>query len=547
MFSPHGNGAASPVGSSSSTMTGLANSPASCGAAASASGLPSSGSRDAAAISSGYIPAREWLYRLVTFPSYFTPCRPCTVGCRTPRREQLLTLFDMRSFRVHCAHCTEARLPGCPGSDGTARGSGFGPLLQVRRSAFKDVVKASDIGRYGADVGGVQQYTLNGSKVIYLNREQAPERKPGAACTAPAQCSVDGRAMMDKSSLYCSIKCKLIAEDPGFTTWLDSQDPSVRILAHASATAPPRPTAACKRGGGGGMPAPAMPVASSASSDDSGLSYTADRALAAGGGSRPRKVARTGSDTNGTGSSPAWPGGMRRVASACMPLPVVPPLLAPSPVRTAPFGPCGGNRQHSAPGPLLDVLGHGGHHPPSWSGPGSPSFAALAAYWGEQEDDGSISPTLLGSDVCAADEWWTEAADCCTPIGFGGGLARVSGLAAVNAVENKDGGGCADAEEADDAALLLLVPPRTACSSPEAHQAAGLLLPPGCGETLSGAALVLPTCCDSVDSSFTAAGDNCWLGGGGGGGGGAGGLVALSGAHSAPAGALDSALLACGW
>ena len=35
----------------------------------------------------------------------------------------------------------------------------------MRRSAFKDVVKATDVQRFGADSGAIQQYTLNGSKV----------------------------------------------------------------------------------------------------------------------------------------------------------------------------------------------------------------------------------------------------------------------------------------------------------------------------------------------------------------------------------------------
>lgn len=167
-------------------------------------------------LSSDETSSREWLYRLVTFPSYFTPCISCTGGSRAPKREQLMTQFDTQyPYNVFCSHCPECKTRSTT-------------LLQVRRSAFKDVVKASDIQRFGADVAGVQQYTLNGSKVIYLNREQTPDKKVGNTSSAPAQCSVDGRAMMDKSSQYCSLKCKMHAEDPGFNAWLDEQDPSVR-------------------------------------------------------------------------------------------------------------------------------------------------------------------------------------------------------------------------------------------------------------------------------------------------------------------------------
>jgi hypothetical protein len=108
-------------------------------------------------------------------------------------------------------------------------------------------VKAVDILRFGADVAGVQQYTLNGSKVIYLNREATNEKKTNGASVAPASCTVDGRAMMDKTSLYCSLKCKMQAEDPGFTTWLNRQDPQLVAASVAAANAPPRPTIACKR------------------------------------------------------------------------------------------------------------------------------------------------------------------------------------------------------------------------------------------------------------------------------------------------------------
>lgn len=165
----------------------------------------------------GYIQSKEWLYKLVTFPAYFTPCLTCCNGSRTPKREQLMTLFDTKfPNKVYCSHCPECQVQGSSA------------LLQVRIASFKDVVKATDICRFGADISGVQQYTLNGSKVIYLNREQTTEKKNNNGAAAPAMCTVDGRAMMDKSSLYCSLKCKMQAEDSGFACWLDQQDPSVR-------------------------------------------------------------------------------------------------------------------------------------------------------------------------------------------------------------------------------------------------------------------------------------------------------------------------------
>eukprot|EP00879_Flechtneria_rotunda_P000308 GHRR01000399.1.p1 GENE.GHRR01000399.1~~GHRR01000399.1.p1 ORF type:complete len:548 (+),score=194.84 GHRR01000399.1:295-1938(+) len=227
-----------------------------------------------------YCPGKEWLYRLVTFPAYFTPCLSCCNGNRTPKREQLMTLFDTKyPYKVYCSHCPECQVQGAS-------------LLQVRRASFKDVVKAIDICRFGADISGVQQYTLNGSKVIYLNREAAPDKKNANATGAPAMCTVDGRAMMDKSSLYCSLKCKMQAEDAGFTSWLDVQDPSVRILADIAANAPPRPTVACKR------------AAQPTSSGSSGLTDS-------GGSSngRPKKAARTSSSGGTCGAAAGAPAG----------------------------------------------------------------------------------------------------------------------------------------------------------------------------------------------------------------------------------------------
>lgn len=64
----------------------------------------------------------------------------------------------------------------------------------------------------------MQQYTLNGNKIIYLAREQSA-KKTGHGAPPPASCTVDGRAMMDKNSLYCSLMCKMQAEDPGGGVW----------------------------------------------------------------------------------------------------------------------------------------------------------------------------------------------------------------------------------------------------------------------------------------------------------------------------------------
>lgn len=434
---------------------------------------------------SRYIQDKEWLYRLITFPSYFTPCGSCCGSARTPKREQLMTQFDTEyPYRVYCSHCPECKdrvNSGC--------------LLQVRRSAFKDVVKALDIQRFGADVAGVQQYTLNGSKVIYLNREQTPEKKGNNTNAAPAACSVDGRAMMDKSSCYCSLKCKLIAEDVGFTAWLDKQDPSVRILALAAANAPPRPTAASTKRPGG--------PDSSTSSGGSGA-VSPGCADAAGATSRPVKLARTDSTGAASCGRPALGAGLQlqRAASAT---PAAPTGLKRIRISLP------GNRQGSAPSRFLEAaltsegpqlggtgsLSTGGastaasaaaamasnswlgldlDHALSCSMDGtmddwdldSPSFTAAggkaggsfsASDSGAFENDGSMSPALINApsvfSAGSADDWWL----CGSP------MDRAFTCAGMGALLNTDAGlgGCAGDDlfgGLDD----MLVPPMAAAS-----------------------------------------------------------------------------------
>jgi hypothetical protein len=56
-----------------------------------------------------------WLYHLVTFPGYFTPCPSCCGATNVaPKREQLLTLFDLEARRVFCSHCPQHLHRGHP-------------------------------------------------------------------------------------------------------------------------------------------------------------------------------------------------------------------------------------------------------------------------------------------------------------------------------------------------------------------------------------------------------------------------------------------------
>jgi hypothetical protein len=453
--------------------------------------------------SSGRAYSREWLYRLVMFPSYFTPCHGCCNGNKTPKREQLLTLFDTGCpSRVYCSHCPEHKARGpwllqvragqgrgacgaCGGCMHGARrrrrrpdrarsrphgttprpmrptyGARHGaphaadpppkalrrarphrrarpgiphhphwprsPPPQVRRSAFKDVVKATDIARLGCDTSGVQQYTLNGSKVLYLNREATPERKGTPTAAAPATCSVDGRAMMDKNSQYCSLKCKMHGEDPEFTEWLDAQDPSVKAAAYAAAIAPPRPTAACKRAAPNGCPY-SFGTSGGSSGDgsgapsptSSGASGAAAGGVSGGSSARSRKAPRTAvSEASGPGSAatampapapkaPAVPRlTLKTAASAPASASLVADRAAAAAAHQSAFlsaatdGPVLGGGWMAA-GPLAGLEGAVSCTTAAWGAPAPADWAAPCdAVGGAPADDGAA----------AAAEWWLPAA-----------------------------------------------------------------------------------------------------------------------------------------
>lgn len=105
----------------------------------------------------GYDPKREWLYRLVTFPHYFTPCVSCCNGSNTPKREQLMTLFDTRApHRVFCCHCPTPK--GSTGHFSASHGRD-GALLQVR-TALDRVFALRTLGRGAFLFVQAMPYTL---------------------------------------------------------------------------------------------------------------------------------------------------------------------------------------------------------------------------------------------------------------------------------------------------------------------------------------------------------------------------------------------------
>jgi hypothetical protein len=78
--------------------------------------------------------------------------------------------------------------------------------IQIRRYVYCDVVRAADIGPI-VDITGVQTYTINQAKVVFLNhRPQAKQLPPGAA----DGCAICCRALREGCT-YCSLSCKVEA------------------------------------------------------------------------------------------------------------------------------------------------------------------------------------------------------------------------------------------------------------------------------------------------------------------------------------------------
>lgn len=141
---------------------------------------------------------KGWLYDLVTCPFLFKPCPRCSAT--NSGREVLMTYFDTDNpTHGYCTYCPQRHSRP--------------HLLQIRRSTYHEVVKASDVSRL-TDVSGIQHYVINGSKVLFLRPR--PQPRPPKGVMAPARCAVDGRQLMDAHSGYCSLRCKLEVEDVVF-------------------------------------------------------------------------------------------------------------------------------------------------------------------------------------------------------------------------------------------------------------------------------------------------------------------------------------------
>ncbi|GBF94974.1 hypothetical protein Rsub_07475 [Raphidocelis subcapitata] len=138
-----------------------------------------------------------WLRNLIETSQQGSFFNPCLVHKELRKSEATLFCVDCDAAastgcRAMCQHCVPAH--------------GGHRTIQIRRYVYCDVVRAADIAPF-VDIVGVQTYTINQAKVVFLNcRPQAKLLPPGS----PEGCAICARALREGCT-YCSLSCKVEA------------------------------------------------------------------------------------------------------------------------------------------------------------------------------------------------------------------------------------------------------------------------------------------------------------------------------------------------
>ncbi|XP_047308037.1 protein RGF1 INDUCIBLE TRANSCRIPTION FACTOR 1-like [Impatiens glandulifera] len=123
-------------------------------------------------------------------------------GCEShrQRRKNEKNIFCLHCCLSFCLHC----LPSHP--------SNHHPLLQVRRYVYHDVVRFDDLEKL-IDCSYIQNYTINGAKVIFLNERAQSIRSSNSSSSSSSKGSgnfcLTCCRILQEPYLFCSLSCKV--------------------------------------------------------------------------------------------------------------------------------------------------------------------------------------------------------------------------------------------------------------------------------------------------------------------------------------------------
>ncbi|KAI4385459.1 hypothetical protein MLD38_003481 [Melastoma candidum] len=102
-----------------------------------------------------------WLESLLSTPFFSV----CPSHRHSPRNECNMYCLDCNGPRAFCYNCRSS----CHKDH---------HIIQIRRSSYHDVVRVSEIQQV-LDIGGVQTYVINSTRVVFLNERPVPRVSNG--------------------------------------------------------------------------------------------------------------------------------------------------------------------------------------------------------------------------------------------------------------------------------------------------------------------------------------------------------------------------------